>query len=130
MGRQRWVWSLLVVCLLVCVPVATQAQCLGVAVPLVALDHESITVAGTAIGFTAAKIVQTAGTAAMAVLTTEDAPIRFTVNGTTPTSTVGHLIQPSATVIICGSLDINKFRSIRTTGTSGTAVVTYFKSAR
>ena len=85
------------------------------------IAHESITVAGTAIGLTAATIVSSN----LAVLTLEDAPISYTVNGTTPTATVGHLAQPGDVIKLESEDELRKFRAIRTGGVSGTLKATY-----
>ena len=82
--------------------------------------HEAITVAGTAVGLTAATIVGSN----KAVLTVEVAPIRFTVDGTTPTASVGHLAQVGDVIKLDSEDELRKFRAIRT-GASGTIMATY-----
>ena len=126
---QRWMVSLWLLGMVLCLPVLSQAQCQGVTVPVISFDYESITVGATAIGFTAAKIVQAAGTAVMAFVSVETASISMTLNGTTPTSSIGHLWTAGQAFTVCGSLDIGRFRAIQVVS-SGTMKVTYFKSAR
>ena len=95
------------------------------------LSYEKITVAATAIGFTAAKILGTSTTFDPSTgckeifATLEGAPIRFLMDGTTPTSAIGHLMQPGDNLTLQNPWDIQKFRAIRTTGTSGSLYVTY-----
>ena len=80
------------------------------------LNYETITVADTAIGITASTMI--ANSENYAVLTVETATIRFTTDGTTPTSTVGHLAQPGSKITLDTAAELNAFRAIRTTGTS------------
>ncbi len=89
-----------------------------------AQDYESITVDGTegGVALTAAKY----GTCTKAFITAETASIRFTVDGTTPTATVGHLVNPGTTVVkLDSNEDIAAFRAIRTGAISATIHVTY-----
>ena len=83
--------------------------------------HESITVADSSIGLTAS----TYGQSRAAFLTLETAQIRWTVDGTTPTTTVGHVANPNDTLTLKSSNQIARFRAIRTGGTSGTLKVSY-----
>lgn len=88
------------------------------------VGFEQIPVAGTAIGFTIAKIcpdsqsasICTAGgrQATVAFCDLETANVRYTMDGTTPTSTVGHLwTNGNAPIVIYGSTQLQKFRAIR-----------------
>lgn len=92
-----------------------------------AQDRESITIADTAIGFTASKITPTTNKDVIrqAVCTVETAQIRFTVDGTTPTVSIGHPVEAGEAFTINGYDDIVAFRAIRTGGTSGLIQVTY-----
>ena len=92
-----------------------------------AYNTESITVSNTAIGFTSATISPEVRTKPIkAVFTVETAAIRFTVDGSTPTSTVGFLAQIGDIVTINGEHDIKKFRAIRTDSTDATIQPIYF----
>lgn len=93
-------------------------------------DYETITVSSTAIGFTAGKILlNLAGgahkRAIAAIVSAETQPMRFTINGTTPTTTVGHLMAAGDYYTIQGEANVAAFKAIRT-GTDGTLQVTYF----
>ena len=86
------------------------------------LNHESVTVAGTAIGITTTAADGILPTAAY--ITVEDAAIRFTLDGTTPTATVGHLAQPGDAIELVDRAELTGFSAIRQGGTSGTIKVT------
>lgn len=93
-------------------------------VPLSAVSYlafETVTVAATAIGFTDATIVETAGhpAATLAVCRLETAEIRVRYDGTAPTAAVGTLVEIGDTITVTGSDVLRAFRAIRTTGTSG-----------
>ena len=85
--------------------------------------HESITVDNTAggVALTAATIVGSN----IALLTIEDAPMRYTVNGTAPTTTVGHLVQPGDVIKLGSEDEMRKFRAIRTGGVSAVIKASY-----
>jgi len=84
--------------------------------------YESYTIAGTAVGFTTATIVAGSGhpQANRAVCGLETAEIRYTVDGsTTPTASVGQVLEPYSTLTFSNPQDIVNFKAIRTTSTSG-----------
>ena len=60
------------------------------------------------------------------VITVETAPIRFLVDGNTPTASNGHLVEPGDAIVLEGE-DISKFQHIRTTGTSATGWATFYE---
>lgn len=82
--------------------------------------HESISVAGTAIGFTAAtrKSAANGADARFAFATLETDQIRWTVDGTTPTATVGHLASIGDTIELHDPNNIANFLAIKVTGTA------------
>ena len=92
------------------------------------LNHEAVTVAGTAIGITATASDGILPAAAM--ITVESADIRYTVDGTTPTSTVGHLALPGAIIELKDRGEVSNFLAIRTGGVSATIHVTVGESWR
>lgn len=95
---------------------------------LVAMGHETVTVdnTGGGKGFTASVITPTSGRPAQrAFLTLETASIRFTYDGTAPTTTVGHLMNAGDVLVIEGIANVSAFRAIRTGSTSGALVCTY-----
>lgn len=92
--------------------------------------YEIITVAGTAIGFTSTLITnvptaQGTAQATVAICTLETANIRFTVNGTTPTSAVGVLWTSGSDKTFVGNDILRAFRSIRV-GSSAALDCHYF----
>lgn len=97
-------------------------------IPLHAVSYiafEQITVAATAIGFTATSITPQGPPATTAVCRLETAQLRYTVNGTTPTTTVGTLWEVGEMVQFNGHDILVNFRAIRTGGTSGQLDCTY-----
>ena len=83
--------------------------------------HESLTVDNTVggVGFAthAANIY--------ALVTVETAQVRFTVDGTAPTTTIGHLANPGDTIYLDSNADIDAFRAIRTGSVSGVLKATF-----
>ena len=92
-----------------------------------AYAYEAITVSSTAIGFTAAKLALAQSLYKRDIkevlVTVETNPFRFTVDGTTPTSTVGHLLN-AGDIYTCNGEDASKFRAIRT-GSDASLKCTY-----
>ena len=92
----------------------------------VGFAYESITVAGTAIGFTAGTFKPASQPpATRAFLTLETAQVRYRYDGTDPTATEGHILDTTQTLAIEGAQSLLLFRAIRTGGTSGVLKVTY-----
>lgn len=67
----------------------------------------------------------TYGTARYAEITVNTAPIRFTCDGTPPTSSVGHIVSPNDVITLDSNEDIAAFRAIRQGAISGEISVTY-----
>ncbi len=94
--------------------------------------YEAITVDATAggVSLTTAKYL-TASTSKIlsdyAVLSNETAQIRFTVDGTAPTSTVGLLLQPNQSWLLDSFEELKNFRAIRVSDTSASLKVIYYK---
>lgn len=91
---------------------------------------EQITVAGSSIGFTSSLITnvptaQGTAQATIAICTLETANIRYTVNGTTPTNTIGVLWTSGTDKTFVGHDILVAFRSIRVTS-SGQLDCSYF----
>ena len=92
-----------------------------------AYGTESITVSSTSIGFTDATINPERRIKPIkAIFVVEAAQIRFTVDGSTPTSSVGFLAEIGDIVTINGEHDVEKFRAIRTGATDATIQPIYF----
>lgn len=60
-----------------------------------------------------------------AVITTEDQSMRYTYDGTAPTTTVGHLATAGTIITLNGYDNIANFKAIRTGGSSAEINVTY-----
>lgn len=84
---------------------------------------ETLTITGAAGGV--ALTSGTYGTRRYAVITVDTADIRFTVDGTPPTATVGHLLSPDDTLTLRSNEDIVAFRAIRTGSVSAVIQVSY-----
>lgn len=67
----------------------------------------------------------TYGTRRYAVITVDTADIRFTVDGTAPTTTTGHLCSPDDIIRLNSAEDIASFRAIRTGAVSGVLQCSY-----
>lgn len=80
-------------------------------------DFETITVADTAIGITAS-ILAVTPKPKMAIFTAETAQMRYRMDGTDPTATVGHILNANASLVLEGTLQLNNTKFIRT-GSSG-----------
>lgn len=91
------------------------------------VDDEQITVTNTAIGLTATKI-RPAGRpqANYAVCRLELAEIRYRLNGSAATASVGTLLEVGDTLPIRGNDLLANFSAIRTGGTSGQLDCTYY----
>jgi hypothetical protein len=98
-----------------------------------AVGHSSITVDATAggVALEASRYSshQAGGfhtTPCAALITTETADARYTLDGTAPTAAVGHLLESGSALMIEGEDNIANFRAFRTSGTSATFKVTFY----
>ena len=91
-----------------------------------AFAFETLTVADTALGFTAATYqpVNDVG-AKRALVTCAVAQVRFRYDGTDPTSAVGHILDAGDKLEIEGYTNISLFRAIRSGASSGIISVTF-----
>ena len=110
----------------VAIPVDLQYQALATPLPVeeigkTALAYESLTVDATVGG----KGFAAVGTNTSAFITCETAQVRFTVDGTAPTITVGHLLNPGDVLKLNNNTDIAAFRAIRTGATSSVLNATF-----
>lgn len=91
-----------------------------------AFSYESITVAASAIGFTASELAPDSVTPPrQAFVTVETASCRFRMDGTDPTSSEGHLLQVGDSFNVTGTQNLYNFKAIRDTSTSAVLRVTY-----
>lgn len=96
--------------------------------------HGTLTVADAAGGvgvIDAASATPTASEVAMSSYAElgplETAQIRYRLDGTAPTTTVGHLLEIGERLILEDHDEVKRFLAIRTGGTSGTLPVTLFR---
>ncbi len=78
------------------------------------INFEDLTVAGTAVGFTAAKLRG----AYLAIARVEGAQVRYRTDGTSPTPSVGMIADPGDVIHITSSRDIQDIEFIRTGGSA------------
>lgn len=78
------------------------------------IAFENLTVAGTAVGFTAG----TYAGAYAAFARVEGAQVRYRTDGTDPTASVGMLADPGDGIPITGSKDLQAIKFIRTGGSA------------
>lgn len=89
-------------------------------------DYESVTVAGTSIGFDATAATNNGIKPSAATITVETAQLRFRTDGTAPTSSEGHLAGVGDVIELTDRGECDNFRAIRTGATSGVIKVTKF----
>ena len=114
-------------------PSAVTAQsglCPGLASPLIPYAFETITVSTAAIGFTVATMTAGGRSPVLVQVTLTGDDIRYRVDGTSPTGTVGHLIDlptgvAAVSFFVCGGASIGRFLAIRVTN-DASATATFF----
>ena len=96
---------------------------------LKAYNFETLTVTNAAKKFTVAKLSE-AGyeNAIRAVVTVAGDSIRYRLDGTDPSDTVGHIAYASETIVVEGTTNLTRFRMFRVT-TDATVTVTYERYA-
>ena len=87
--------------------------------------HETITVANTAIGFTAATWRVGEHSGVRAVITATGGQMRYRYDGGNPTTTVGHLLAHGDILVVENAINIVQFRVIQIGTQNGTLSVTY-----
>ncbi len=89
-------------------------------------NFETLTVSSTALPVTESKRVPGANLAACRYLfcTVETDAVRYRLDGTAPTATVGHLVQVGQNIEIHGEENVQNFRVIRVT-TDATVQVSF-----
>ena len=91
----------------------------------VAFAHEALTVSNAVKTLTAATYIVGERYSQAAFITLEDADIRYTYDGTTPSATVGHLLTQGSALTLMGHHDISNFKAYRAGSVDGTIHVTY-----
>lgn len=85
-----------------------------------AKGKETLSVGGSAVPFAAAPTGAT-----KAVITTETADVRYWIDGSTPTTTVGHLIKAGGGINLDSAGQIANFKAIAVSG-SAVLQISYF----
>lgn len=96
---------------------------------LSAFAHETITVSTAAIGPDPATRAPGSGlpAARAAVVNPADQDIRMTIDGTTPTASVGMRIAAGDSVVVSGEGNVANLLMIREDGTNSSVSVTYLR---
>ena len=87
---------------------------------------ETIVVTNAVKKLTQATYEDSDGNSAMrAVITVEDAPIRYRYDGGDPTAALGHRLNPMDALVLTGGTNIRNFRVIRIGATNGEINISY-----
>lgn len=89
-----------------------------------AYAFETITVSNAVKTLTASKY---GDSVKRAVITIQNAQLRYNYNGSTPTATVGHAVNPFDVIVLIGTSNIQNFKAIRKGTTDSVISVTYEK---
>lgn len=93
-----------------------------------AFAHEKLTVTTAAKVLSAATYKPTNGTFLTgALITCEDNGIRYTLNGTTPSATVGHILASGGSLQLESEEEIMRFQAYRSASADAVLMVTYSK---
>ena len=79
--------------------------------------YEDLSVAGTAVGFTAATL---ANAASYAMVLVENAAVRFTLHGTVPTASSGDMLNVGDRLILEGAAQVSEAKFISRDGGTAT----------
>lgn len=90
-----------------------------------AFEQLSVTTAVQVLTPSKYKDAETSGGALSALVTLESGDIRYTYDGTTPTSTVGHLLRDSGNIVLSGQNQISQFKCYQSGSLGSTISVTY-----
>lgn len=77
---------------------------------------ETLTVSNSSVGFTAATIARNDH----ALITCEDATVRYWLNGDAPSATVGHILEEGAALLIHRRVTLHNVRFFRRDGIDAT----------
>ena len=95
--------------------------------PTIGIAFEQLTVSNSVQVLTPSKYKDstTSGGCSNALVSLETADIRYTYDGTTPTSTVGHLLTSGNSIVLSGQNQMSQFKCIRAASTDSTISITY-----
>jgi hypothetical protein len=94
-------------------------------------DYEEVTAGASVVGLLSQKINPLSGpyarmSARAALMSSENADIRFRIDGGHPSASSGHYLTSGDTLVLTGTQAIQQFRAIRSGDTDGMLRVTYF----
>lgn len=91
---------------------------------LTVVDFETISPTGVATGLTAAKLAAATGKHApvRALITVAEADIRYRLDGTDPSATVGHIVYDTGVLEVEGITNLAALRFIEVSGTAKISV--------
>jgi len=89
-------------------------------------DFEVVVVADSAIGLTASKL-SASPQPKQAFITAESGQCRYRMDGTAPTSSVGHILLPMQSLLLEGYHQLNNFKAIRTGVQSANLSISYLR---
>ena len=92
----------------------------------IAFDFETITIPSVATPLTASKLASSPKPKKV-FITVETATLRYRMDNTDPTDTVGHLLMPTDILVLEGYSQLNQVKFIRTGATSAVLQVTYLR---
>ncbi len=87
--------------------------------------HDTVSVTNSSTLLTRAAAAPNGHVADFAIITIEDADLRFWLDGTAPTASVGHLAPSGSTLRLESAAEVAGFRGIRTAGSNATLYVSY-----
>jgi len=120
-------WRFLSLCLLLLPYVAQATECPSGRISYYEpTARDTLTLNGTALPLTLAKIPPVDADQAMAVVTVESNPISYDLT-TTPTAAIGHQALAGATLTLCGVPTMQAFKAINVSG-AATLKVTYYRA--
>ncbi len=97
--------------------------------PTIGFGFEALTVTNSVQVLTPSKYMEsnTSGGASEAFLTNYGAAIRYTYDGTTPSSTVGHVLSDGGVLVLKGQNQMASFKCFRLSSTDSEISITYEK---
>lgn len=92
----------------------------------IANSYQTVTVSNSVIPFPAASLP---AAASMALVNIDTNPIKYTIDGSTPSATNGHLVAAGGQFLLLSREEITAFRVIRQGGADAAMCVTFFSGA-
>ena len=93
--------------------------------PTIGMAFQTLTVSTVAVTLDSAKYLNVAGDATSAFATLEGGQCRYRFDGTSPTSGVGHILEPGGFLVVEGQNQMAAIQLIRTGVSDGTLTITY-----